>query len=153
MVSYALCIRRLERHRKARVVVRSFWHPSIQRTAGLLSDLAQPASFFEGHVERLAGLVDKFIDLVSGHDQRWRDDHSVAHSPHYQTIDDAEITAQRADLTGLCKALALVLVTHKFQGANQTDSTRLPYQRMVLKFRPTLLEIRPDIVLHAFHDP
>ena len=104
-------------------------------------------------VERLPGLVDEFVDLFAGDDQRRRDDHRFVDVPHHDAVFHRKIPAQFAGAAVRLEARPGLLVGDQLDRAEQSERARFADERVIRKLAPALLEMRRRNVVHVFDDP
>ncbi len=86
--------------------------------------------------------------LVRQYEWRRHDDR-IANGPHDKSIIDQEVATDSPDPLVLVKALKRFLICNQFERPHEADHSRFADERVLAQPTPSLLQIRPDVILYA----
>jgi hypothetical protein len=82
-------------------------------------------------VDRGSGFVDYLVYLVVRDDERRRQQHPIVTRAHHEIARETEVTAYRADIVAIQKALPRRTIFGKLNPRNETRARNLADDRMI----------------------
>src|SRR6266702_6379035 len=111
--------------------------------------VSRKAELLCGRVDGAFRLRHDFVDLAAGNNKGWRKQHPVAGRAHDEAAVEAEVAAQRADITAIGEALFRLRVLGKLNAGDQSRAGDLADNGMVREgLAQHALEVRTGVVLH-----